>query len=259
MSLVRKLLFILVLVAICWSIYLYTRPEKDTLPNYLFGVYQGIVYLIGATVGLVSVRTMPPSYKRSSILFLSLGAVSWAIAAFIWAYFNIFSKVDIPQPSIADALYMSYSILTGVGCWYLLKTLHNNKKVGDLAKPFVIIFMVFFAGMIALGWPEVFVGDSVLKVVINLQYPITDGFLFALAYVTFLQEHSTYRRIIVLLVLSMFFQVLGDVNYLILESFGIYWNGSFPDVLYMASAFVSSFMLTYFVEKKEASITPTSE
>ncbi len=251
MSLIRRILYFCVALVIFWSIYLYTNPEKDTIFNYLYGVAQGIVYLIGGLSVLIASLDFKPGNLRRSIIFLSLGSVSWAVASFFWGYFNIFTNIEVPQPSVADALYILYSILTGVGCWYMLRSLSEDLRIIDLLKPFLIIFFVFFAGMVAFGWPEVIMGDSILKVVINLQYPIVDGFLFALAYVMFLQEKSHSKSAIVLLVLSMFFQVLGDVNYLIFESFGIYWNGSFPDMFYMASAFCSSIMLTYLVSSQD--------
>lgn len=254
---VRKVLYFCILLATVWTLFLFGNPEKDTIYNYLYGLAQGVVYMIGGLPALIYSLKLPPSSKRSSILFFSLGALSWAAASIFWAYFNVFTNVDVPQPSIADALYILYSVFTGIGCWHLLHAIHNNKSVGDFAKPFVIIFIIFFAGMIALGWPEVFTGDSVLKIIINLQYPVTDGFLFAIAYVMLLQEHTRHKAIIVLFVLSMFFQVLGDVNFLILESFDSYWNGSLPDVLYMASAIFSSLMFTYLVPPRDEVLVPT--
>lgn len=248
MSLAKKLLYAVGIIMAVLGFYLGFQADKTTIYNYLFGLGQGVLYLIGGVAVLICSFRLTDQYKKKSLLFFSLGSFAWMIAAFIWGYYNIFSNIELPQPSIADGFFILHPILTAIGCYYFFKSQNQKMTFQDTILPVIVVSFLFFTAIFFITWSTIIADDSILKIILNLQYPISDGALFVIVFVLFQKTDPGISNITTVFLVSKFLQVFADISYLVFVSFNVYWNGGPPDVLYALSAFFSSLSLIYLAQ-----------
>src|SRR3990167_314203 len=101
-------LSIVVLVGlIFWAFVLQALPDKSTIWNYLFNSGIGISYLTAGIAGIVLGGKLKAQPKISkALLFMGMGVSSYGIGWIIWTFYNIFLKVEIPVPSVADIFFI---------------------------------------------------------------------------------------------------------------------------------------------------------
>src|SRR3990167_4693892 len=88
--------------------------------------FQIILFLIpfsGALFGLKNAKLWGGfnSAVGKSIIFLSLGTLTWSIGMLAWNYFIFIAKVEVPYPSWADAAFILSWPLWALGVVYLSK------------------------------------------------------------------------------------------------------------------------------------------
>ena len=114
------LLYFLILVT--WSFILFITEQRTSQWNYFFNVAYALFYLCAGVVAYQGVKISGMKNSVGKQLFsISISMITNAIALFIWAYYNLVLKVEIPYPSLADVFSILYIPFLGYGIINLLR------------------------------------------------------------------------------------------------------------------------------------------
>lgn len=236
---------ILILISIGILIYdgiLFMMPGKGGDVNFIFNLAYSAVFILGAIFASVNFKKFSgsPDLKRS-MLFYGLGMIAYALGLFVWTYYNLILRVDIPYPSLADAAFLLYYPGVILGTYFLLKSFGGALTSKLIVEGILVMLVLFvslylFLNQTSLG-PDVTTGAKIL----NILYPFFDSFLVALA-ITILRteigisEHPN----ILYFVFSFIILAVADTLFSFRQAAGIYWNGDISDLLFAVSGFLTS-------------------
>lgn len=232
------LLLSLTIIGILGMVYMYFWGLRDTYFNYFFtGLAQILTFGLG---GFIAARNWHHLGRESniakSLLFLSISCYLFALAMVIWLYFNV-SGVEVPYPSIADFVFVLMGPTLTLTVAYLLKSYETQitKKHWLIALVVFLVFMVAFLKFVID--PEISAEDGFLANFFNIAYGISDslwtGAIFASLFIV---GGKLFRGYAVILI-GLFFLIVGDLVFTARVAEEIYWNGDIADIIYMISAF----------------------
>ena len=121
--------------------------------------------------------------KNNNKIFvpLAIGLGLWSIAEFLWGYYQLGLKIEVPFPSIADGFWLS-----GYGFFaYHLYAVLNRLMVKKINRRlFIIISLVVAATLSSVLYlifstttEGLFVKQDPLSSIVSIAYPILDGIL----------------------------------------------------------------------------------
>ena len=182
---------------------------------------------IGILVRVVLVRT-----ERLAWSMIGVGALAWA-AGDIYYLLAFSGSAEVPYPSIADGLYLSFYPLVYVGVVLLVRArvrrFHASQWLDGLAAALVVA-----AIGVAVLMPPILAGSEggTAAVATNLAYPLGD--LVILGLVTALAGLMGWRpgRSVALLAAGCVTFALADSVYLFKIAAGSYTEGGFLDVFW---------------------------
>lgn len=234
-------IIVVLIITVVWNAALYLLPEKDTIWNYLFNICYATLFLYGFFIGIYSTRVL--GIKNSlgkALLFLGLGTGAYALATYIWVYYNIVLHVEVPFPSVADVFFLLLAPFMAIGCWNLLVILRSQvgkryifESVGIFIAACVIIFGFVYKLEIARNLP-------VLTNLVNIFYPVGDVVLISLAFIIWRAGGGKIHRGIVILVVGLLLQTIADSLFTYQTSTETYWNGGTADAAWALAGFVFS-------------------
>lgn len=235
-----RILTILFSVALVFFwIYLQFSGSREQNINYLFNLLVAVLYLF---VGLLAIPLTRNGIKSSMYSFLLLygGAfISWAMASFIWAYFNFILHTDVPYPSIADIFYILFTVLLGWSLWFYFDIFHAKITRNSIRDSFFIIIGVYFVIFFVLYQPKYELGTPLLEVILNYLYPLLDATVLSLAFVTLRLEIKEEVPNTLFIVIAILSQVAGDILFSFRVSNRTYWNGDISDLFFLLTAIFS--------------------
>ena len=81
-----------------------------------------MIYLVAGILGIVYSRRLGlASIFGKAFVSVGGGLISYGIAQFVWVFYNVFSNVEVPYPSVADIFYLLFYTLTFLGFIFLLQ------------------------------------------------------------------------------------------------------------------------------------------
>lgn len=237
-----KVLFILFFgIVMSWGVYLQFLPSTKTIWNYDYNIANALIYFFGGLIGLYYslAYCWPPKLKKG-LLFISGGQFSWAIASFLWSYYNIVLRIELPSPSVADYFFLIFILLISVGTLYLLsyskaKITHENAR-----DTMTIILVTYIATFLFISPPDISSNQNVLQMIFNFMNAVGDAFLFAIALIAMRIGKDILSVPMRYFMIGLFLQALGDFVYGYRVVNGIYWNGDISDLIYTCSGFLVS-------------------
>ena len=240
-------IFLLTLMLI-WAALLQINPQKETIWNYGFNLGYGLIYLMAGLLSLWQFETQRVLHSLSkSFLYLGLGLISFSVALLIWFYINIFVKIPMPFPSVADFFFVLFYPLTFVGLLYLIKA-HGSPKESISSLRVLIILTAFALPIIILTslWSK----DNTITQgakFFSYLYPVGDILIMTMA--TLLLDISTtrIRKGALFLIAACSSLVLADLTFAYRSSVNIYWNGDISDILYTVAGFLFSISIVSLV------------
>ncbi len=241
------LYILLFIVVFAWGIALQIFPLKDTYWNYMFNVANGLLYLAGGVVGYIYGRCkMGNSNLIRAVIFLVFSQFVWAIASFVWAYYNTVLGVSVPFPSYADLFYVLNVVLIGIACWFFLELSEAQITQRNITESILIVF--FSYSMVFLLFQQLPLSTELtyIDALSHFLYPMIDTIIFSLAFVTYRIGGAKVKRSMMLILVSIFLQMSGDFLFSFTEITTTYWNGSISDILYTLSGFVMTFAIISF-------------
>lgn len=259
-----SLAFLAILI-IFWAV-LFLTNTTEGFYNYLYSFLFGLIPLIAGIVALLSAK-MWGGLKTAigkAVFFIGLGIFCWGAGELIWSYYNFFLGVPAPYPSLADLGFAPSIFFYGLGAAYLAKV--TGAKYGlrsNLAKFFVVIAPIVILALsyyllvtVARGGVLVPEGESALKTVLDIAYPLGDFLGLVIAIIIsglsfkYMGGRHLYDIVAILLGLAVMF--LGDMAFSYATTTGTYYNGNWGDLLLTLGTFLLSFGVLGFNKLKEA-------
>lgn len=235
------LFFLLFFANIVWDLWLYTFPTKTTIWHYLFNLTYGLIYLTGGVVSIAYGFTFGlKSNLGKMLLFLGLGLLTYEIGSIIWVYYNLVLKVAIPFPSFADASYVLFYPVTGIGCYYLLRLYNSliNKRLIRDSVIIIIISMIATFGFFAK--PDLSAHLSLIQKTINLLYTSGDVILLSMALIALRIGGGKLHPSLFIFSCGLFIFSAADFSFIYRNANSTYWNGDIADLLYTSGGYVLS-------------------
>jgi len=212
---------------------------------------------IGALVGFKNASAWGgfTSAVGRAVLFISLGVLSWSIGMIIWNYYIFIAGIDVPYPSFVDVGYslsyplwalgvIAFSKATGVR--FALREMRGKVllitiPILAIAASYYLLVNVARGGSIAIDF------SNALKVFFDFYYPIGSAIVLAIT-LTFVSLSNDffggkYKTPILILIAALIVQYVADFSFSYTTTNGTYFNGYFPDFLFMTAMFLFALSL----------------
>lgn len=242
-----KVLCLLMLLLSTWWGFLLLSGINEQLPNYIFGGTYGIIALLGGIWG-IKIAYKWGGFKSvfgRAILFFSFGLLSQEFGQLVFSYYNLFAKIPVPYPSLADVGFFGVIPLYSIGMLYLaqaagvkfsLKSISNKLQV--ILIPLIMLSISYY---IFLATYTVDTSD-ILRTFLDFAYPLGDALYISLAILTFSLSRGLLggimRSRILFLIIAFCAQYVADFNFLFQSSQGTWSNAGYGDYLYLISYFM---------------------
>lgn len=227
-----------------------------------FGLYfQIVLFLVpflGAVFGLKNGKLWGglKSAVGKSVIFLSLGTLTWSLGMLAWNYYIFLAKVEVPYPSLADAAFILSWPLWAIGVVYLSKATGVKfalRSIRGKISLFVIPVMALLASyymlvVVVRGGVIELDTTSVLKVFFDLFYPIGTAVILAMALTFFALSleylGGIYKKPIIILIIAFLVNYLSDFTFSLTTTRETYFNGHFVDFLFLTAMYLLSLSLS---------------
>ena len=245
----RIIFFYFVFIFVWWAFFFVTGKANAggevTLGGALYQFAFGLIPLIGGVLGILKSKKWGglKSYVGRALLFISIGAVCWGIGQMFWSlYYNIFTSVDVPYPSLADVGYsLSFPFLAlglislskATGARFSLK--HPGGKVLALCITIIGIIAAYYLLIVVARGGVIDFTEGALKLFFDLAYPLGDLVIFlfsALIYgLSFKYLGGRYKIAILSVLLGQLVLFFGDFTFSYTTTVGSYYNGHWVDMV----------------------------
>jgi diguanylate cyclase (GGDEF)-like protein len=193
---------------------------------------------IAATLGAIpcfwrAVRTS--GRWRLSWAFLGAGLAAWSIGEWIWSYYEVIEKSEVPFPSLADAGYLLFPVFCLAGLFLRpsaafvgrarLRVLLDGTMV--VASLFILSWATALGAVYHAGAQDTF------SLVVSLAYPASDLVLITVA--VLVASRARLDAGLVLLVGGLTSMAVADSAFAYLVAAGTYGTGAFTDVAWVAA------------------------
>lgn len=216
-----------------WSLALSITDQKTTDWNYLFNVGIAFLYLSGGAIAFLwSKKSETHNSVIHELLSVGLGVTIFGIGLLVWSYYNLFLDVDIPYPSLADAVYVFYMPILAYGIISLLRTfgIFMSKKI------YLETFMIFVLAAVfifAVGNPPDLSPElPYLVKAFNIYYLLGDALLITLGITLIRLTRGKLHNSFFYFMFALFSMAAADFIFSYRTAHETYWNGDIADVFY---------------------------
>jgi hypothetical protein len=229
--------------------------NADTV-NYWYSFIFGLIPLFGGIVGMFKSRIWGglQSVLGRAVFFFSLGLALWGFGETIWSYYNFFMSEPAPYPSIADIGFAPSIFFWIVGTYFLAQAsgaVFAFKK-SMIAKVTSVTVSVILAALayhmlvnVARGGVIVPEGETLLKTVLDIAYPLGDflALIFAVTVFTLSRKYlgGLYRFAIASMLVGLALMYFGDFMFSYATTAGTFYNGNYGDLLLATGTFAMTF------------------
>ncbi len=256
----------LVFLFIFWVL-LFSSGTKTGFYNFLYSFLFGLIPLVGGFFALLKSK-MWGGFKSAvgkAVFFLGLGLLLWGLGETIWSYYNFFLSEPAPYPSLADLGFAPSIFFYGLGAVYLSKATgakfgwrHKNAKVLTvIAVLFLVIISYYVLVEVARGGVVVPDGETPLKTVLDIVYPLGDFLALAISVVisglSFKYLGGKYKNDIYAILLGLGVMFIADSIFSFTTTAGTFYNGSFGDLMLTLGLFFITFGTLGFCKMPKAS------
>jgi hypothetical protein len=234
--------------------------------NFAYSFLFGLTPLFAGVIGMH--RSKIWGRFRSSlgkaVFLISLGLFCWGFGETIWSYYNFFRHVAAPYPSLADigfapsvffwvlgAGYLSKAS----GAWLALKRSNRAKIFAALAVIVLSAISYYLLIKVARGGVLVPNGETALKVILDVAYPLGDFLAAIFAFIVFMLSFKyfggVYRPAIGAILAGLGTMYVADFVFSYATTVGTYYNGDWGDLILCLGLFLLSFGVLGFSTKPE--------
>lgn len=238
------------LVLLIWSVTLFLNPDKTTLLNYWFNAGYGVMFLVAGVVGIVYAKSIGwSSVIGKALTFIGAGLVSYAFAQFLWLYYNLFSSIEVPYPSIADIFFLLFYVLVVIGFISLLNIFKLSITKEKIVQSVLLLPVVLAISLIFVFKPDLSTDLSFLGKALNIAYPVCDTLILYIILVMLRVSGGYFKSTTYFFAVSGVVLLIGDFLFTYRSAKEIYWNGDVSDLVFLISAFLFFLSFVYFNQK----------
>jgi hypothetical protein len=256
----------LILLVIFWFALFITHTDGGFY-NYLYSFLFGLIPLFGGIVAIFRAHIwggLKSSVGRA-VLFIGIGIFLWGYGETIWSYYNFFLNVAAPYPSWADLGFAPSIFFYGLGISFLsaatgAKFAWRNptaRHFAILAPIFIAVLSYYVLVVVARGDVLVPPGETPLKAVLDIAYPLGDFIGLTLAVVlsslSFKYLGGRYKTDIFALLLGLGVMFIADSVFSYTTTVNTYYNADFGDLLLTLGVFFLTFGVLGFSKVKSMS------
>ena len=236
-------------------LYIFFAGSRDGSINYLFSLLFGLTPLFGGSIALYRSKIWggTKSAVGKATFFIGLGIAFWGVGEAIWSFYNFVLNVPAPYPSFADFGFAPSIFFYGLGALYLSRA--TGAKYGlrsSVARafafiaPFVILaFSYYLLVTVARGGVLIPEGDTDLKAIFDIVYPVGDFVGLAIAVIvsglSFKYLGGRYLIDIVAILAGLGVMFIADTIFSYTTTVGTYYNANAGDLVLATGMFLLTF------------------
>src|SRR3989344_8127141 len=234
-----------VVIALIWD-----NQHADA--NLLWAALYQLMAVLGVVFGLFISKSWGgfKSIVGKTIIFFCIGLMLQVFGQTIFSFYNLFLKIEIPYPSLADLgyflsipFYAYATILLAKASGAGLSLKFINKKIQAIVIPLVLLiasYIVFLKGY-QFDW------SSPLRVFLDFGYPLGQAFYVSLSFLVLVLSKDflggLMRSKVLIILFALAVQYIAEYNFLSQASNGTWVNGGYGDYIYLLSYFIMSVAL----------------
>lgn len=260
-------LFILV---VYWG-FLHRSGLKTSNYNYLYSLLFSLTPLIGGLIGMVKAGIWGrfKSAIGQAVFFFGLGLFLWGAGSMVWSYYNFVIKDALPYPSLADLGFAPSIFFWGVGAVFLSKAsgarlAFRKSLFAKVCTAIAVVGITYAAYHLlvqkARGGVIVPAGESPLKVVLDIAYPLGDFIALMLSVIifglSFKYFGGYFKTPIIFLLVGLGTMFGADFLFSYTTTVGTFYNGDVGDLLLTLGLFLMTFGLLGFATRPFLKDTP---
>jgi len=165
-----SLLVALVLAQIAASVFM-SRGAPLTIANDLI---QGSLLIVGTAAFLPNIRRSrsPSLHTRLFWILMSLGMFFWLTYQGMWNYFEVFKRVDVPDPFLGDIVLFLHLVpmMAALAVLPHLREDERDERIRMLDFTLLLTWWVFIYVYAVIPWQTVHVDGTVYNANFNLTY-----------------------------------------------------------------------------------------
>ena len=266
MNSLQKVCSLFLILLFGFWIVLYTTHTTSGFYNYLYSFLFGLIPLFGGALAMLRSRLWGglKSSVGKAVFFIGLGIFLWGAGESIWSYYNFFLGVAAPYPSLADLGFAPSIFFYGLGMFFLsgatgakFALRHPSAKVFAVLAPIIIAVLSYYIlVVIARGGVVVPSGETLLKTVLDIAYPLGDFLGLTLAVVisglSFRYLGGKYKPDIFALLAGLTTMFIADTIFSYTTTINTYYNADFGDLLLTFGMFFLTYGVLGFAKVKSA-------
>lgn len=238
------------LTLLIWSLTLFLNPDKGTLLNYWFNAGYGVMFLIAGIVGVIYAKEIGwGSVIGKALTFIGVGLVSYAFAQFIWLFYNLFSSIEVPYPSIADIFFLLFYVLVFIGFISLLNIFKLSITKEKIVQSVLLLPVVLAISLIFVFKPDLSPDLSFLGKALNIAYPVCDTLILYVILVMLRVSGGYFKSTTIFFAVAGVVLLAGDFLFTYRNAKDLYWNGDISDLVFLISSFLFFLSFVYFKQK----------
>jgi diguanylate cyclase (GGDEF)-like protein len=194
--------------------------------------------LAAATAGAAGILRAVRSSGRTRLSWalVGAGAAAWAAGQAVWSYYELLGHRQTPFPSLADAGYLSFTVLALAG----LLVRRGGGFDPHRRSRAVLDGLLIAASLFALTWAsalgQVYAagGDTAFAAVVSLAYPVGDLLLLTLTLVVVSHARGAARQGLGILAAAFAALSIADSGFAYLTATNQYQTGNLIDAGWVA-------------------------
>jgi len=244
------------LALLFWNLLLFLNPDKTTPLNYWFNAGYGAMFFAAGIAGIVYAKQIGlSSIIGKALSFIGGGLLSYSIAQFIWLFYNLFSSIEVPYPSIADIFFLLFYVLVFIGFISLVNIFKQSVTKSIVIQSVILLPIVLALSLVFVFKPDLSSNLSFLGKVLNILYPVCDALVLYIILITLRVSGGYFKSTIWFFSVAGTVLLLGDFLFTYRNSQETYWNGDISDIVFLLSAYLFFLSFIYF-KQKIIEITP---
>lgn len=253
----------LLILLVFWG-FLHHSGKQTSNYNYLYSLMFSLTPLVGGLIGMVKSNIWGrfSSAIGKAVFFFSLGLFLWGAGSMVWSYYNFVIKNALPYPSLADIGFAPSIFFWCVGAVFLSKATGARfaLKKSNFAKVFTLVAVIglpilayYLLVHVARHGTVVPNGESVLKVVLDIAYPLGDFIALMLSVIifglSFKYFGGLFKVSIIALLLGLGTMFVADFVFSYTTTVGTFYDGDPGDLLLTIGLFLMTFGILGFAVK----------
>lgn len=243
-------------ILVIWWIKIYLSGLTEGDENNIYGLAYAFIALIGGLNGLIVAQKWGgfKSQIGKGLIYLSLGLLGICFGQIIWSFYNIFLKIEIPYPSLADVGYFSIIPLYSLGMLQFAKAAGAKttlkKADGKLIVLIVPLLLLIATYFIFIKNIELDLTNP-LKVFFDYGSPLGEAIAVSIGILAYLLTRKTLggsmKKRVLFINFALIFEFITGMTFLFQVGVGTYYNAGLPDLMWTTSFTVMSLGLISFL------------